>query len=123
MLSVLPVRRPATITVVFAPISCVRRWGLLKYTFFCAIVGIVLWVREKRVKFQIDFLELNILNVDGFGPVLRNHGRDFVGYVGDRLDAENTRIIGSREGLNKDLVERYGLFVFEVNAVELALGK
>ena len=30
MLSVLPVRRPATITVVFAPMSCVRRWGLLK---------------------------------------------------------------------------------------------
>ena len=28
MLSVLPVRRPATITVMFAPISCVRRWGV-----------------------------------------------------------------------------------------------
>ncbi len=30
MLSVLPVRRPATIMVVFAPISCVSRWDLLK---------------------------------------------------------------------------------------------
>ena len=69
MLSVLPVRRPATITVVLAPISCVNLCGLLKYTFFCAIVSGVLGVREKRVKFQIHFLELDILNVDASGTV------------------------------------------------------
>ena len=28
--SVLPVRRPATMTVVLAPMSWVRRWGVLK---------------------------------------------------------------------------------------------
>ena len=30
MESVLPVRRPATMTVVLAPMSCVRRCGVLK---------------------------------------------------------------------------------------------
>ena len=75
------------------------------------------WSRKQRFQFQIHFLELDIFNVDGFCPVLLNHSRDFVGYVGNRLDAEDTRIIGSREGLNEDLVERDGLFIFEVNAV------
>ena len=37
--SVFPVRRPATITVVLAPISCVNLCGVLKYIFFfgCSI--------------------------------------------------------------------------------------
>lgn len=43
---------------------------------------------EKRVKFEVHFRELDILNVDGFGPVLLNHGRYFVGHVGNRLDTE-----------------------------------
>lgn len=46
MLSVLPVRRPATMTVVLAPISCVSRCGLLKYTCFFAIVIVVLGERK-----------------------------------------------------------------------------
>lgn len=77
---------------------------------------------EKFVFFQVIFLKLDIFNVDSFLSVFLNHRRDFTGDVGNRLDAEDTRIFGSRERLNEDLVERYSLLVFEVNAVELAVG-
>ena len=79
-------------------------------------------VREQSIKFEVVFLKLDILDVDSFLSVFLNHRRDFLGYVGNRLDAEDTRIISGREGLNEDLVERYSQLVFEVNAVELAVG-
>ena len=41
----------------------------------------------------------------GFLSVFLNHGRDLLGYVGNkRLDAEDTRIIGSHERLNEILL-------------------
>ena len=70
ILSVLPVRRPATMTVVFAPMSWVRRCGALKYIrfFFCSINRVGGW--EKRRFFEVGFLELDILNVEVFGLIL-----------------------------------------------------
>ena len=65
--SVLPVRRPATITVVLAPISCVRRCGALKYIFFCGFTIFIF--REKIVKLEVSLLIFHILDVHVLGAV------------------------------------------------------
>jgi len=58
------VRRPATITVVFAPISCVSRCGSLKYICFRSIVNhFRLFSPEQLFLFQVSLLKAII---DGY---------------------------------------------------------
>lgn len=64
--------------------------------------------------------QFDIFNVDGFLTVFFNHLRDFLIDVRDWLNAVNALVVGSRERLHENFVER-GNERRELVAVETAL--
>ena len=96
--SVLPVRRPATMTVV-----------------------VFLFIGEQCLFLQVCFLKLDILDIHVFRLVFVQQFMDSFLQAGNGLDAEYRRVVGSGKRLHDDEVIRHGLLVFQVHTVELGI--